>query len=79
MLHLLPFLAWLGAIVSLVILVLLRIFGGVDRRSLLPLFGAFLVAAYAQFVSRSDLVNKVGLVLQTLLAVYLLVRIKLGR
>ena len=74
-----PLLAWLAAIVSLVILILVYILGGVERRSLPPLFGAFLVAAYGQFVAGSVIVNRVGLVLQTFLAIYLIVRFKLDR
>jgi hypothetical protein len=74
-----PWFAWIATATSAVLLVFVWKVGEVDRRSLLPLLGAFLVAAYGQWVARSDLVNKVGLVLQTLLAVYLIVRLKLGR
>ena len=74
-----PWLAWIAAGTSLVLLVALRIFGEMRPGSFAPLVGAFLVAAYGQFISSSDLMNKVGLVLQTILAVYLVVRFKLGR
>ncbi len=75
---LLPFLSWIAPAVSVALLVVLWKFSDVRPVSLASLVGAFLVAAYAQWVPASGLVNTVGLVLQTLLAIYLVVRIKLG-
>ena len=74
-----PYLAWIPTAVSVVLLVVAWKFSGVNRRSLVPLLGALLVAAYAQWVVGSPLVNSVGLVLQTILAIYLAVRLKIGR
>jgi hypothetical protein len=74
-----PYLAWIPLAASVILLVVVWKFSGVNRRSLVPLLGAFLVAAYAQWVVGSPLVNSVGLVLQTLLAFYLAVRLKIGR
>jgi hypothetical protein len=79
MLLLFPFLAWIAALASVVLLILLWMFGEVGRRSLLPLPGGFVVAAYAQFGANSVLVNRVGLVLQTILAIYLVFRLRLRR
>ncbi len=73
-----PFLAWLAPAVSVALLVLLWKFTDVRAVSLASLVGAFLVAAYAQWVPASGIVNAVGLVLQTLLAIYLIVRLRLG-
>jgi hypothetical protein len=74
-----PYLTWIPPAVSVVLLVLLWKFSRVNRKSLVPLLGAFLVAAYAQTVSSSTLLNSVGFVLQTILAFYLAVRLKIGR
>ena len=74
-----PWLAWIAAAASLVLLVVLWRLGEVRQGSLAPLAGAFLVAAYGQFISASAVVNSVGLVLQTILAIYLIVRFRLGR
>ena len=79
MVQIFPFLAWIAAVVSLVLLVVLWRGGEARPGSLPPLVGAFLVAAYGQFVSASSLVNTVGLVLQTILAIYLVVRFRLHR
>jgi hypothetical protein len=79
MLQQFPYLAWIPPAASVVLLVVAWKFSGVNRRSVVPLLGAFLVAAYAQWVVRSPLVNSVGVVLQTLLAIYLAVRLKVGR
>ncbi len=74
MLQQFPYLAWIPPAASVALLVLLWKFSGVKRRSLVPLLGAFMVAAYAQSVSGSTLLNSVGFVLQTTLAIYLAVR-----
>lgn len=79
MLQQFPCLAWVPPAASVLLLVVAWRFSRVNRRSLVPLLGAFLVAAYAQWVVGSPLVNSVGLVLQTLLAIYLAVRLKIGR
>jgi hypothetical protein len=79
MLQIFPFLAWIAALASLVLLILLWMSGEIAPKSVVPLSGAFLVAAYGQFVSGSQLVNTVGLVLQTSLAICLIVRVKIGR
>jgi hypothetical protein len=79
MLQQFPYLAWIPPAASVVLLLVAWKFSRVNRRSLVPLLGAFLVAEYAQWGAGSPLVSTVGLVLQTLLAVYLVARLKIGR
>jgi hypothetical protein len=73
-LPILPFLAWLAAIASAVHLALLWSLGEFRRRSLAAPLGCFLVAVYCQFLAGSAMMRAVGLVLQTMLAIYLMVR-----
>lgn len=79
MLQAFPFLAWLAAGASLVLLIVLGTLRAVRAQSLAAVAGAYLVALYAQFVSASSVVNTVGLVLQACLAIYLIVRVRVGR
>jgi hypothetical protein len=67
-----PWLAWLAAMTSLVLLVY-RSNGETRPSWLAVLWIWFLSAAYFQFFGRADLVSAAGLAAQTLLAVWLLV------
>jgi hypothetical protein len=72
----LPFLAWLAAILSLVYLFVLWRFGDLRRSVLLILSAWFLVAAYLQFLSSTLMSVAIGVALQTLLAIFLMVRFR---
>mgnify|MGYP001122433385 CR=1 FL=1 len=78
MLQILPFLAWLAVATSVVLLVSLWKLGNVRTRTGI-VFSAWLVAAaYCQFVASSATVGAIGLVLQTILAIYLILRWRLN-
>ncbi len=79
MLYIFPFIAWLAAITSAVLLAALWNLGELSRRSLLVLLGWFLLAGYCQFLAGSTAVGAMGLLLQTALAIYLVLRWRLGR
>jgi predicted branched-subunit amino acid permease len=74
----LPFLSWLAAILSAVLLVVLWNFGESRKRILVVLTGWFAVAVYCQFLGGSPIVGAVGLLMQTILAIYLVGRSRLG-
>jgi hypothetical protein len=76
-LDILPFLTWLAAITSVVLLVVSWKFGELRRSGVAALVGWFLVAAYCQFFGGSPLVSAVGLFLQTMLAILLMIRWRL--
>lgn len=78
MLKLAPFFAWLAAIASAVLLIVLWNFGESRRRFLVPGIVWFLIAAYCQFFAKSVAMGTAGLVLQTVLAVVLLIRWRLA-
>ena len=78
MLQVFPFIAWLATVTSAVLLILLWILGEVRRRDVALLAGGFVLAAYCQFAAGSPVVAAVGLILQTILAVYLLLRWRVG-
>jgi hypothetical protein len=78
MLDVLPFLAWLAAITSGVVLAVLWSGGELRPRSRLLLSPWFLLAAYLQFLGRSPVQSAMGLLLQTMLAVVLIVRSRLS-
>jgi len=77
-LEIVPFLAWLAAITSAVLLAVLWNLGELRRRSLAVLGGWFLVAGYCQFLAGSVVVGTVGLLLQTVLAICLVLRWRLS-
>ena len=78
MLDVLPFLTWLAAIASGVFLAI-HWGGGTSRpRIRLILSAWFLLAAYLQFLGHSPVQSAVGLALQTMLAIVLVVRSRLG-
>ena len=78
MLQIFPFLAWLAAIISAVLLAALWKLGELRPVTLGVLFVWFLVAAYCQFLGASAMVAAVGVAAQTLLAIYLIARWKLA-
>lgn len=78
MLLIFPFLAWLATITSAVLLIVLWNLGELRPPSLGVLLGWFLVAAYCQFLGGSAVLRAVGLLFQTILAVYLILRWRLS-
>jgi hypothetical protein len=74
-----PFLPLLAATTSAILLAALWYLGELSGRSLAVSAGWFVAAGYCQFFGRSAIVAAVGLLLQTLLAVYLAVRWRLSR
>lgn len=78
MLQIFPFLAWLAAITSGVLIVVLWTSGGLGQRVGSVLVGWFLVAAFCQFLGASASSTTSGLVLQTILAIYLILRWKVS-
>ncbi len=78
MLQLLPFLAWLAALISAGLLAALRFCDELRGAAFAVLGTWFLAAAYCQFFSASALVAALGVAAQTLLAVSLIVRWKLA-
>ena len=78
MLEFFPFLGWLAAATSLVTLIMLAADGEVRARSGSLWIALFLIAAYLQFFSDLAIVRAAGLGLQTLLAISLIVRWRLG-
>jgi len=78
MLEIFPFLTWAAAITSAVLLAVLWTLGELRRWSLAGLLAWFVVAAYGQFFSGSQVASAVGLCLQTMLAIGLVLRYRLG-
>lgn len=78
MLQIFPFLVWLAPITSALLLAVLLSLGELGRGRLAVLLGWFLFAGYCQFLANSALVGAVGLLLQTLLAIYLIARWRLS-
>jgi hypothetical protein len=76
LLILFPFLAWFAVITSAALLVMLCAAGELGPRGLSVLLGWFLVAAYCQFFGAPAILATSGLVLQTVLAIYLVIRWK---
>jgi len=77
-LQLFPFVVYLAPFTSAVVLVMLASAGELRWRAGLGLGALFAVAAYCQFFHGSAVVAAAGLGLQTLLAIYLLVRWRLS-
>ena len=78
MLQLFPFVVYLAPITSVVLLVMLAAAGELRPSAGLVFSAIFAVAAYCQFLGGSPLVAAGGLGLQTLLAIYLIVRWRLS-
>jgi hypothetical protein len=77
-LQIFPFLAWLAAITSAVLIVVLWTAGDLGRRKGSVLVVWFLVAGFCQFRGASAFSTTAGLVLQTMLATYLILRWKVS-
>jgi hypothetical protein len=77
-LQIFPFLAWLAAITSGVLIVVLWTAGDLGRREGSVLVGWFLAAGFCQFSGASAFPTTAGLVLQTTLAIYLILRWKVS-
>jgi hypothetical protein len=71
-----PFLAWIAIVTSAALLAMLHATGELEPRGLVVLVAWLLVAAGLQFFGASSAAVTGGLVLQTVLAVYLLIRWK---
>lgn len=78
MLDVLPFLTGLAAMTSAVLIITLTVLGEFSRLGLVVHIGWFLVAAYCQFLAPTVWASTLGLALQTVLAVYLVVRWRLA-
>ncbi len=76
MLYIFPFIVWLAAVTSVVLLTVLWNLGELGLRGLAVLLGWFLLAGYCQFFGGSAVLRAVGLLLQTLLAIYLVLRFR---
>ena len=77
MIQLFPFATWIALLTSLGFLIILWTTGELDPGGGAVLAGCLLAAGYCQFFGPSAVVSAIGLVVQTLLAVYLVVRWKL--
>lgn len=77
MLQLFPFLGWLAVGTSVTLLVMLFAGGDLRPRSGALVLACLLAAAYGQFFGSSAVIAAGGLVLQTLLAIGLIVRWRL--
>jgi hypothetical protein len=76
MLYLLPFLAWIAAITSGVLLFALWEMGELRRYGGASLLGWFLAAGYCQLFGSTPVVSAIGLVFQSILAVARIVRFR---
>jgi len=72
-----PIALWLAVVTSAVVLATLWASGELAPSHASVLLGWFLVAGYCQFFARSAGMAAVGLVLQTVLAIYLVLQTKL--
>ena len=78
MLQIFPFFGWLAPFTSAGLLIVLWYLGELTPRVLALLFGWFVLAGYCQFFTGSAVVAAIGLLGQTMLAIYLLLRWRLG-
>jgi hypothetical protein len=78
MIQFIPFISWLAAITSAVTMGLLWTSGELGPRAGIALCAWFLLALYLQIFGATMMVAAIGLTLQTLLAVYLSIRLKLS-
>ena len=78
MIQLFPFVVYLAPITSAVLLLMLGSAGELRWRAGLAVVVIFAAAVYCQLFGPSALIAAAGLGLQTLLAIYLLVRWRLG-
>ena len=78
MIQLFPFVVYLAPVTSAVLLVMLGSAGELRWRAGLALVVIFAAAVYYQLFGSSAVIAAAGLGLQTMLAIYLLVRWRLG-
>lgn len=78
MLFVFPWLAWIAALTSVTLLIVMWTSGDLAPRALAVLAGCVLLSGYCQFSSSSAPVAACGLSLQTLVAIYLIIRWKLS-
>ncbi len=78
MLQLFPFLGLLATVVSIVLIAMLWFSGDFRARGLAMTVACLSAAAYLQFESSSATASAAGLALQTLLAIVLICRWRLG-
>lgn len=78
MIQFIPFISWLAAITSLVTIVILWATSALGARTGAALCAWFLLALYLQVFGASMIVAAIGLGLQTVLAIYLSIRLKLS-
>ena len=78
MILLFPFVVYLAAVTSVVLLVALYWSADLPTRTGASLAVIFAAATYCQFFGPSDLIAALGLGVQTILAIYLLVRWRLS-
>lgn len=78
MLQLFPFLAWLAVATSVGLLAAMWMLGEMGVRTRIVLFVWLVAAAYCQFFGPSSMVSAIGLLLQTILAIYLIFRWRLS-
>ena len=78
MLQIFPFAIWIAPIVSAVLLTMLWTLGELRPQGLAVLCCWFLLAGLCQFGAGSTLVAAAGLLLQTMLAIYLILRWRLA-
>jgi hypothetical protein len=73
-----PWLAWTAIATSAALLFMLYSSGTIGRWALVVLVGWFLLAGYCQFFGDSATLQASGVALQTVLAVYLIMRWKVA-
>ncbi len=78
MLQIFPFVVYLAAITSAILLAVLWSLGELSRLTMGFLLTWFVAAAYCQFLAGSQIVAASGLLFQTILAVYLIARWRLS-
>ncbi len=78
MLQIFPFLDWLAIITSAALIVGLWTVGELGPRGGAILLGWLAIGGWCQFLGASSLTTTLGLVLQTILAIYLILRWKLS-
>ena len=78
MIQFIPFISWLAAITSAVTMGILWTTGDLGWRAGVALCAWFLLALYLQIFGASMIVAAIGLSLQTILAAYLSIRLKLS-
>lgn len=78
MIQFIPFISWLAALTSAVTMGILWTSGELGPRAGAVLGAWFLVALYLQIFGASVLIAATGLALQTILAAYLSIRLKLS-